>query len=106
MSVAQTILEQLGGRAFAAMTGANNFMGDKDSLTFRLPGKPGFVKDGINRVRIVLTGRDDYNLEFYRVRGANLKLIGTAEGVYCEMLREVFRDRTGLETRLPRIMTK
>ena len=47
MEVANTILEQLGGRQFQAMTGASQFVGSKNSLSFRLPGAGGFCKAGM-----------------------------------------------------------
>ncbi len=36
LTVAKTILEQLGGELFVAMTGAKNFVGTEDSLTFEV----------------------------------------------------------------------
>jgi len=36
LTVAKTILEQLGGELFVAMTGAKNFVGTEDSLTSHL----------------------------------------------------------------------
>ena len=38
LTVANTILQQLGGNKFRVMTGAKNFVGSNDALTFRLPG--------------------------------------------------------------------
>jgi len=55
LTVANTILEQLGGRKFIAMTGARNFVGDFSGLSFRLPGAGGYCKDSINCVKIELT---------------------------------------------------
>jgi hypothetical protein len=36
MTVARTILDQLGGARFVAMTGAREFVGSADSLTFKV----------------------------------------------------------------------
>ena len=100
LTVANTILAQLGGNRFRAMTGAKNFVGSDDSLTFRLPGNPGFVKQGINCVRITLTPADLYRVEFLRVRGAKFGMKETREDVYADKLASVFREVTGLATNL------
>ncbi len=53
MQVAQTILQQLGGRRFMAMTGARAMAAHKDGLSFKLPSN--FARHGINYVKITLT---------------------------------------------------
>jgi hypothetical protein len=100
LQVAQTILDQLGGRRFTVMTGARKFVGGDDYLTFRLPGAGGYCKDSINCVRITLTPMDDYTMEFMRIRGTKVKEVRTAGGVYCNQLQTVFTDATGLATSL------
>ena len=92
LKVAETILAQLGGGRFIAMTGAHNFVGSSYSLTFRIPK----AREGINGVRIELQGDDTYSVHFLRVRGAQwIKVEGLA-GVYADMLRDVFSRATGL----------
>lgn len=98
--IAQTILQQLGGKRFAVMTGAHTFTDDGDALTFRLPGKSGYVKDGINVVRVRLTAADDYEVEFFRHRGMTWEIVYKTDGIYCDQLREVFENHTGLRTSL------
>jgi len=98
--VAQTILEQLGGRRFLVMTGAKNLAGDEKSLQFQLPRTPGFVKDGITNVRIELAPSDTYTLTFFKVRGIKIAEIAKETDVYADMLRRVFTERTGLECTL------
>lgn len=100
MTVANTILEQLGGRKFAVMTGAKNFLGDEKSLTFRLPGGAGYCRDGINCVKVTLDPTDTYTVEFLRIRGAKVTTVKTLDDVYNDMLREVFEGATGLRTSL------
>ncbi len=101
--VAEAILEQLGGRAFLAMTGARDLVGGERRLTFRLPR--GFAKDQINRVEIVLDASDTYSVRFTkgnsqaRVR----RIIRSESGIYDDMLAPLFREATGLETRMPKI---
>lgn len=78
------------------MTGAKDFMGDADSLAFKLPRG---ARDGINYVKITLVA-DLYTVTFYRFRGTNLKALYEVEMVYADQLREVFTRYTGLETSL------
>jgi hypothetical protein len=40
LTVAKTILAQLGGERFVMMTGATNFVGGADSLAFRVGSNP------------------------------------------------------------------
>ena len=99
-SVGNEILAQLGGNKFIGMTGARNFVGGANSLSFRLPGSGGFTKNGINAVRIELTAKDTYKLTFSRIRGSSVSVVSERDDVYADSLREVFREETGLETSL------
>jgi len=95
MAVATTILEQLGGKRFVAMTGAKNFLAVDSGLRFRVP-----TSRGINCVSITLEPSDTYRLTAYRVRGTTVTKVATRDGVYCDVLAEVFTRVTGLYTRL------
>lgn len=99
-NIASTILEQLGGRRFIAMTGAKNFVAvaPGNTLVFRLPAK--FAKNKANYVRITLTPDDLYTVEFSYLRAMNLRDISRHEGIYCDQLRELFTTETGLYTSL------
>jgi len=121
MSVADTILEQLGGNKFVAMTGSKNFVSGGSSLSMKLAGN----KSRANRLKITLTALDDYTMEFIRItkprveideskikslqeigEGAvtfvpgKLEKIETVSGVFCDQLQEVFTRVTGLDTSL------
>jgi hypothetical protein len=100
MTVATTILEQLGGRRFLAMTGARQLIGSASSLSFTLPGSPGFVQRGINVCRVTLTPMDTYTVEYLRVRGSKVRTVQTCTDIYAENLQECFSRETGLATRL------
>lgn len=100
MDVANTIVEQLGGRKFIAMTGARNFLGDANSVSFRLPGGGGFCRDGINRVTVILEPSDTYTMTFFRVRDTVATVIATHHDVYFDMLQELFTHETGLAVSL------
>lgn len=98
--IAQTILEQLGGRKFIAMTGARHFSYDPSGvLTFRIPiGK-------YRACQIVVNDSDLYDVHFYNWNNRRTSVNYGQEtshedhhGVYCEDLRDVFEAATGLRT--------
>ena len=103
-SIARTILEQLGGREFVTMTGAKGMAPTNKGLAFLLPDDPDFVKDGINFVRISLNGMDLYDVEFCQYKDEKLTMIHYDEDLYNDQLQEIFTSRTGLDTRMPRIV--
>lgn len=107
MTVAETILRQLGGNRFIVMTGSYNFMADKNSLTMALRKN----QSKANRLKITLTGMDDYTVEFYKYSTAHITRNGTwkdsehktikkIDGIYCDQLEDIFENVTGLYTHL------
>ena len=102
-AIAATILQQLGGNMFIAMTGANSFMAHDSGLSFRLPASP-YNKARINRVQIDLTPADTYTVEFQRVNVSKREVIPVSrhDDIYCDVLRDVFTRATGLYTTLTR----
>ncbi|QOX80901.1 hypothetical protein FY034_18035 (plasmid) [Trichlorobacter lovleyi] len=99
LTVANTILQQLGGNRFKIMTGAKDFIGDETSLMFRIPR----AKDGINKVRVTLDlAIDLYSVEFMRVnfKKYTFETVHTSNQVYFDDLERVFTEHTGLYTRL------
>lgn len=96
--VSNTILEQLGGRRFIAMTGAKDLIGNTDSLMFRLPR--GFAKGGINLVKISLRQTDTYSVEALKLDPAECKIIERVDFVFAEDLQRLFTRITGLDTHL------
>lgn len=97
-TIANTILDQLGGRRFLMMTGAKFLLAHPNALSFQLP--PNFARNGINRVRIELNGRDLYDLTFSRCRGLKIFFQTRVEGIDCEQLRPAFVESTGLDVSL------
>jgi len=95
-NVAKTILQQLGGRRFIVMTGAKNMTDHGKALSFRIPKGKG----GINYVKITLTGRDDYDMEFGRIHALKYTVKKTLSGVYFDQLQPIFTEYTGLYTSL------
>jgi hypothetical protein len=104
MDVANTIVEQLGGRKFIAMTGARFFVGDETGVAFRLPGAGGFCKKGINLVRVELDPNDTYTITFSRLSRKqglpHIKVVAQHHGVYFDMLQSMFTSETGLAVSL------
>lgn len=104
MTVANTILAQLGGRRFKVMTGASSFCGSENSLSFRIPQVHNArTGKSIAGVRIELTPADVYRMVFIGKTGPNFGDIGEVdvrEDIYCDQLQEVFTRVTGLYTHL------
>lgn len=95
MTVAKTILQQLGGNRFIAMTGAKQFVGDKDKLIFKIPRA-----NGITHVKITLNPLDYYEMEFIRVHGMKTTVVKKVDMVYFDGLQQEFTEATGLYTHL------
>lgn len=95
-SVAQTILAQLGGGRFVAMTGARNMVSSPDRLRMDLPRN----QSGANKFTVILEANDTYTLEFGSFRNMNYTVKATVSDVYADQLAEIFTARTGLYTRL------
>jgi hypothetical protein len=99
--IAQTILAQLGGNRFIAMTGAKNLTSSDNALSFKI----GRNSSRANCVRIELTPSDTYTMTFQRAarsktQGFQIKEVEKIEGVYCDQLQSIFTKVTGLETHL------
>lgn len=89
--VAQTILAQLGGNKFLAMTGAT-VSRDGDALIAKLPRRRAVV--------IKLTPADLYDVELVTMNAKYEITRKSVDGVHVENLREVFTSLTGLDTSL------
>lgn len=99
--IAKTILQQIGGRRFAAMTGSRDFLDMGNGLRMSLARN----KTSANRLDIIYdAGADLYNMRFYRKTFSKktfeckTKDIAKHEGVYCDMLEDIFTMVTGLYT--------
>lgn len=97
--IARTILQQLGGRLFATMTGARAIVFREKALTFSLPRS--FARNGIVLVDVTLRDDDLYRMEFFGAsRGDPRKHIrATLDGLYADQLQDAFTRATGLDTR-------
>ena len=97
MTVAKTILEQLGGNKFRVMTGAKNFMGFTDGLVMKI----GRNSSNSNYLKITLNSMDTYDMEFAKVtRMVEKKSVTEYNNIYCDMLTDQFTSHTGMYTSL------
>lgn len=96
MQVAETILKQLGGNQFIAMTGSSNFGATDNSLQMKLTRN----KLSASHLIITLNSMDTYDLEFFSIRKFEKKSKKSIEGVYSDQLRSIFTKETGLYTSL------
>jgi len=94
--IAETILSQLGGARFVAMTGAHNLGFDGPSLSFRFKGNR-----KVNYCKIALEANDTYTVEFWKIgRGVNFSKISEMGTVYADQLQAIFTAKTGLDCHL------
>jgi hypothetical protein len=90
LTVAKTILALLGGERFVMMTGAKNFIGSADSVTFKVGSNP----KRVTHVRVTLTPDGLYDVTFFKAgKGPH-----SQDGVDRDMLQEVFGANIGLYT--------
>lgn len=95
--IASTILQQLGGYRFIAMTGAKNLVClENGGLGMRLP------IGNWHACRITLNANDAYDLIFERLNFQRHVVSKTQAitNVYVDQLREVFERETGLRISL------
>lgn len=98
MTIAATILAQLGNGRFICMTGAKDMIDTGKGLRMTLPAT--MTKGRVNRLSITLDANDTYTVETAKFAKLDYRAIDRLQGVYCDMLHETIRDMTGLATRL------
>ncbi len=95
MNAAQTILQQLGGNKFIAMTGASCYSDGPNKLVVKFKGSK-----VANLMYVTLNSMDTYDVQICKFRGMDVKTVSHVNGVYCDMLRPMFTEITGLYTSL------
>jgi hypothetical protein len=101
--VADEILRHLGGGRFMAMTGAKNLLsgtGKQDRGYLIMTLASSLTKGKANRVKITLMPDDTYKVEAIRVVNFEPKTLAARENVFCDNLRAIFTDLTGLRVSL------
>lgn len=95
MEIASTIIKQLASHPgrLQVMIGAKDFVALKSGVMFRFTGKN---KISANHCKIVLNGKDLYDITFTRIHGTKLTTKEVLNDVYCDQLTELFESTTGL----------
>ena len=97
MSVAKTILSQLGGNKFRVMTGAKNFLDHGNALSMRI----GRNSSNSNYLKVSLNSMDLYDVHFSKLtRKLEEKSVKEYNDVYADSLVEIFESHTGMYTKL------
>ena len=92
MSIAKTILNQLGGNKAIVMAGLKNLIDRGNGLSFHF----GLNKSEANYCMITLNGGDLYDVTFGKISKADYKEIETIDAIYADSLIELFEHYTGL----------
>ena len=96
LTVAKTIFAQIKGNRLSVMTGAKNFVGGEDFLSFRFPRSK-----GVNYCKITLDyGQDLYDIEYGYIASSKYTVKQTFTGYYFDMILPNFEEVTGLYTSL------
>lgn len=94
-TVAKTILQQLGGMGkLVVMTGAYNFIDLKNGVSFKIKNRK------VNYVKIVLNGKDLYDVIFGRIAVGKLKVTAEHNDIYYDQLIPLFEKETGMYLKL------
>ena len=97
---AQQALQQLAqspnaiGR-LSATIGAKNFMHSNEDSFVSFKFMRG-AKNKANYLKITLNAMDTYDLEFGKIHGLNYSVKKSIQGVYDDMLKNIFETETGL----------
>lgn len=106
--VATTILEQLGGSKFLAMTGSKNLLSDSKTLRMDLVKN----ESKANKLWIILESTDTYTMRFFKFTPGKVNMktfefkddktkeIILINGIHADMLQLMFKEITGMDTRL------
>lgn len=90
-SVAQTILNQLGGmKRLVIMTGAYNFVASSNAVSFRIKNRK------VNYIKITLNGKDLYDVKFSRIFNYQEKVVAELNDIYFDQLIPIFEQNTGM----------
>lgn len=108
INFSRQVLEQLGGNKFTAMTGSKNFLYAEQTENNPMPWlRMDLARNAgkVNRLKITLDVMDTYTMEFYHqsIKGYTEVIIRneqTFKGIYSDMLQEIFKKVTGMDTHL------
>jgi len=92
--IAETIMDQLGGNRFIAMTGCKRPFVILNGVQFKI----GRNSSRCNTIKITLDVSDTYTMEFLYVSVKGVKELETVSGIYNDALQGCFTNFTGLYT--------
>lgn len=92
--ICSTMLNQLGGNKFIAMTGSK-CVSDGNTLIVKFK-----MCRTANIMYITLNGNDLYDVKICKFRGMEVKTVAELNDAYSDMLRPFFTETTGLYTSL------
>lgn len=95
MTIAKTIAAQIGHGALF-MIGAKQLTDTGEGLCFKV----GRNAKSVSHVTITLAADDTYTVMFTRVRAGKLTILSRLEGIYCDQLRSIIADGTGMAVSL------
>ncbi len=107
-TVADIILDQMGGQRLIVMTGVKHFIDMGDGIKMSLPRN----KSKANRLYIKLEANDTYTMRFYKFKQGRFDIknacyipekeveVEKIEDVYCDELQSNFQRVTGMLTHL------
>lgn len=96
-----TIITQLGGNRFFAMTGSKPLYKDVNTDNPLIALK--LTRNAAKATHMTITymsGMDLYKMEFSKCRKSEIEIVKTFDGIYGDQLQEIFTDVTGLYTSL------
>lgn len=98
VEIANTIAAQMGGAGVIRMFTGATLMAVENGLRIQFPADL-TAKNDINRVEVILTPADLYDVTFSRVHRpeggeTQLDVIEKSEGIFFDMLKETFEHHT------------
>lgn len=94
IEIANTILNQLGGKLFMRITGSKNPVAIENGLQIELSEN----KLKATHLQIILDPSDTYSIKFLKRKGENTVVFNEHSDIYCNQLKEIFEEETGLLT--------
>lgn len=91
MQVHEIILQQLGGRQFIAMTGAQNLAYGENCFHCKIRGSK-----KVSHLKITLNSMDTYDIEYVKIWGTKMTVVEESNGIYNDMLKQDIENVTGL----------
>lgn len=90
--VQKSILQQIGGAGrVAAMTGCQFIIDGENKIMLH-----GLKRAKKNHIEITLNSMDLYTVRFVKIRAGEIKADQTIDNVYCEDLKSLIEQETGL----------